>query len=262
MAAFGSTRRAGVRCEDDANLRALVEAETPVVTLVGKSSTLHVERVLETTRDENLRMIARQRRLPQAARPRGRSTTPSTSSTGSGSTRRTRSTTLARRRRRRRRLDRAVRHQRRRAARRRRRARVAACASVRHAARHPPAQRRGARAWPTRSPRCGPAASRCRARSTATASAAATSISSRSSRPSSSSWATRVLPDERAAPAHRGVALRRRGRQPAPRSARALRRPQRLRPQGRHPRRRRREAAGELPARRSGGWSATRRGWW
>ena len=33
-----------VRCEDDANLRALVEAETPVVTLVGKSSTLHVDR--------------------------------------------------------------------------------------------------------------------------------------------------------------------------------------------------------------------------
>jgi 2-isopropylmalate synthase len=57
IAAFGSTRRAGVRCEDDANLRALVEAETPVVTLVGKSSTLHVERILETTRDENLRMI-------------------------------------------------------------------------------------------------------------------------------------------------------------------------------------------------------------
>jgi 2-isopropylmalate synthase len=57
IAAFGSTRRAGVRCEDDANLRALVEAETPVVTLVGKSSTLHVDRILETSRDENLRMI-------------------------------------------------------------------------------------------------------------------------------------------------------------------------------------------------------------
>jgi 2-isopropylmalate synthase len=58
VAAFGSTRRAGVRCEDDANLRALVDAGTSVVTLVGKSSTLHVERILETTRDENLRMIA------------------------------------------------------------------------------------------------------------------------------------------------------------------------------------------------------------
>jgi 2-isopropylmalate synthase len=57
IAAFGMTRRAGARCEDDLNLRALVAAETPVVTLVGKSSALHVERVLETSRDENLRMI-------------------------------------------------------------------------------------------------------------------------------------------------------------------------------------------------------------
>src|SRR6185503_10605429 len=51
IAAFGSTRRADSRCEDDANVRALVEAHTPVVTLVGKSSTLHVEKVLETTLD-------------------------------------------------------------------------------------------------------------------------------------------------------------------------------------------------------------------
>jgi 2-isopropylmalate synthase len=57
VAAFGTTRRAGGGCGDDANLQALVRAETPVVTLVGKSSTLHVERVLKTTRDENLRMI-------------------------------------------------------------------------------------------------------------------------------------------------------------------------------------------------------------
>src|SRR5437016_2784887 len=58
VAAFGMTRRAGARCDDDANLAALLQAETPVVTLVGKSSTLHVERVLETSRDENLCMIA------------------------------------------------------------------------------------------------------------------------------------------------------------------------------------------------------------
>jgi 2-isopropylmalate synthase len=58
IAAFGSTRRAGGVCEDDSNIRALVDAETPVVTLVGKSSTLHVEKVLETTREENLAMIA------------------------------------------------------------------------------------------------------------------------------------------------------------------------------------------------------------
>lgn len=57
VAAFGSTRHASNRCEDDPNIQALVDAETPVVTLVGKSSVLHVERVLETTREENLRMI-------------------------------------------------------------------------------------------------------------------------------------------------------------------------------------------------------------
>ena len=58
IVAFGSTRRAGARCEEDANLRALEEAATPVVALVGKTSTLHVDRVLETSRDENLRMVA------------------------------------------------------------------------------------------------------------------------------------------------------------------------------------------------------------
>jgi len=58
VAAFGSTRHAKNTCDDDPNIRALVEANTPVVTLVGKSSTLHVEKVLETTLDENLRMIA------------------------------------------------------------------------------------------------------------------------------------------------------------------------------------------------------------
>jgi 2-isopropylmalate synthase len=57
VAAFGSTRRAGLRCEDDSSIGALVGAETPVVTLVGKTSTLHVDRILETSREENLRMI-------------------------------------------------------------------------------------------------------------------------------------------------------------------------------------------------------------
>ncbi len=57
IAAFGSTRHPANRCEDDPNIAALVEAGTPVVTLVGKSSVLHVERVLETTRKQNLAMI-------------------------------------------------------------------------------------------------------------------------------------------------------------------------------------------------------------
>ena len=58
IAAFGSTRRVGVSCAEDPSLRALVAANTPVVTIVGKSSAAHVTLVLETTRDENLRLIA------------------------------------------------------------------------------------------------------------------------------------------------------------------------------------------------------------
>ncbi|MCY4527099.1 MAG: citramalate synthase, partial [Anaerolineaceae bacterium] len=57
IAAFGSTCRKGVEPAGDANIRALVEAETPVVTLVGKTSMLHVNDVLQTTPAENLRMI-------------------------------------------------------------------------------------------------------------------------------------------------------------------------------------------------------------
>ena len=57
LAAFGSTRRKGVRPADDANMQALMGAETPVVTLVGKSWALHVVNVLETTAEENLAMI-------------------------------------------------------------------------------------------------------------------------------------------------------------------------------------------------------------
>jgi 2-isopropylmalate synthase len=57
LCAFGSTRRAGVRVEDDANVRELLDAATPVVTLFGKSWDLHVREALHTTLDENLRMI-------------------------------------------------------------------------------------------------------------------------------------------------------------------------------------------------------------
>jgi len=57
VCAFGSTCRMGVRPQDDTNIRAMLEAETPVVTVVGKSSRLHVRDVLRTTSQENLRMI-------------------------------------------------------------------------------------------------------------------------------------------------------------------------------------------------------------
>src|SRR5580692_5532453 len=58
MAAFGATRLPGRKVEDDASLRALLDAETPIVTLVGKSWTLHVDEALRTTRAENVAMVA------------------------------------------------------------------------------------------------------------------------------------------------------------------------------------------------------------
>ncbi len=57
LAAFGSTRRAGMACEADGQVALLLAAETPVVTIVGKSWDLHVHHVLETSLEENLRMI-------------------------------------------------------------------------------------------------------------------------------------------------------------------------------------------------------------
>src|SRR5947207_2229022 len=57
LAAFGATRRKGVRVEDDDQVRLLLEAGTPVVTIVGKTWLLHVKEVLRTTAEENLAMI-------------------------------------------------------------------------------------------------------------------------------------------------------------------------------------------------------------
>jgi 2-isopropylmalate synthase len=58
LAAFGSTRKAGVKAADDAQVAALRESRAPVVTLVAKSHDRHVELALRTTLDENLKMIA------------------------------------------------------------------------------------------------------------------------------------------------------------------------------------------------------------
>jgi 2-isopropylmalate synthase len=57
ITAFGSTRRKDSCCEEDSNLRALVEAATPAVTLVGKSWDFHVHHILDATLEENLAMI-------------------------------------------------------------------------------------------------------------------------------------------------------------------------------------------------------------
>ena len=57
IAAFGSTRRPNITPEEDANLNALIEANTPVVTIFGKSWDLHVTDALKTSLEENLNMI-------------------------------------------------------------------------------------------------------------------------------------------------------------------------------------------------------------
>lgn len=57
VAAFGSTRRPNGKASEDPHLKALVNADTPVVTIVGKSWTRHVTEVLRTTLEENLAMI-------------------------------------------------------------------------------------------------------------------------------------------------------------------------------------------------------------
>jgi 2-isopropylmalate synthase len=57
ITAFGMTCRVGGTPEDDANIQALLDAQTPTVTVVGKTSLLHVYDVIRATPDENLRLI-------------------------------------------------------------------------------------------------------------------------------------------------------------------------------------------------------------
>ncbi len=58
LAAFGMTRRRGIKAEDDEGMKALLGGQTPVVTLVGKTWDLHATEVLRVTLEENLAMIA------------------------------------------------------------------------------------------------------------------------------------------------------------------------------------------------------------
>ncbi len=57
VVAFGSTRKAGGSAERDPMIRALLDADTPTVIVVGKTWKAHVEKVLHTDEEENLRMI-------------------------------------------------------------------------------------------------------------------------------------------------------------------------------------------------------------
>jgi 2-isopropylmalate synthase len=57
LAVFGSTRRKGVKADDDEFLTLLVKTGAQIATIVGKGSDLHVLNVLKTTLEENLEML-------------------------------------------------------------------------------------------------------------------------------------------------------------------------------------------------------------
>ena len=175
------TRRKGVAVESDDLMRQILEAETPVVTIVGKTWLLHVTEVLRAKPDENLAMIGDTIRYLKDhgktviydaehafRRLQGRAGIRAGHLAGGGEGRRG--------------LHRAVRHQRRlpaggnRAHRRRRQGQADAPASA------STRTTTAAWAWPTPWPPSKPAPRRSRAPSTATANAPATAISPASSR--------------------------------------------------------------------------------
>ena len=57
IVAFGSTCRAGNEPKEDPNLKALIDAETPAVSIFGKSWLLHVKQALKISPEENLEII-------------------------------------------------------------------------------------------------------------------------------------------------------------------------------------------------------------
>jgi 2-isopropylmalate synthase len=67
VSAFGMTRRRGIKAEDDPNMKSLLDAQTPVVTLVGKTSDYQAKAVLNVTPDENIAMIGDSVRFMRSA---------------------------------------------------------------------------------------------------------------------------------------------------------------------------------------------------
>ena len=67
VCAFGMTRRRGMKAEEDPNMKALLDAQTPVVTLVGKTSDYQVRAVMNVTPEENLAMISDSVKLMRSA---------------------------------------------------------------------------------------------------------------------------------------------------------------------------------------------------
>ena len=58
VVAFGSTCRAGNKPQNDPNLQAMIDADTPAVSMFGKTWLLHVEEALKITPEENLKIIS------------------------------------------------------------------------------------------------------------------------------------------------------------------------------------------------------------
>src|SRR6187397_296601 len=67
VSAFGMTRRRGMRAQDDPNMKSLLDADTPVVTFVGKTSDYQARAVMNVTPEENLAMISDSVKLMRAA---------------------------------------------------------------------------------------------------------------------------------------------------------------------------------------------------
>ncbi|MBE6054627.1 MAG: citramalate synthase [Clostridium sartagoforme] len=57
LSAFGATRKANIRAEDDNNIKSLLSADTDVVVIFGKSWDFQVKEILKTSLEENLNMI-------------------------------------------------------------------------------------------------------------------------------------------------------------------------------------------------------------
>ena len=57
LTAFGSTRRRGVTAQQDPGVKALLAADTPAVSVFGKSWDFHATEILRVTLEENLEMI-------------------------------------------------------------------------------------------------------------------------------------------------------------------------------------------------------------
>ncbi|HLP15634.1 MAG TPA: citramalate synthase [Bacteroidota bacterium] len=67
LSAFGSTRRPKNSVESDTNVQALLDAQTPVVTIFGKTWLFHVKTALQITEEENLEIISDTVRYLKAA---------------------------------------------------------------------------------------------------------------------------------------------------------------------------------------------------